>query len=375
MNEVTLQVYEPDDKVIIESLVEAMQKEATTFSISSEFALAVDVPKAEVVEKITKFFIEKKCGVTSVSPAHVIIKATGDKQHIFATLKFFQRNKYCSIYAKFWTSDEEVKTGFETAVKSVFKDRLAQGTICGVKWAYINANGLNTTYIEELLTDTVYDEAYPSIQAKYGTLLNFVESFLKSDESILVLQGPPGTGKSRLIRFIMATLARSKTQVDTMYNGESPRTEAGFAPSLVLYTSDTKALQSDELFARFITSDEPLFIIEDADHLLKPRAEGNDDLHRFLSVSDGIIKNIGRKIIFTTNLPNVGDLDDALIRAGRCYDRMTLGNLTGDQAISFAEKLSGGKGIEVIKATTSAKGEYTIADIYKAWNKWKNQSK
>jgi hypothetical protein len=27
----------------------------------------------------------------------------------------------------------------------------------------------------------------------------------------------------------------------------------------------------------------------------------------------------GRKIIFTTNLPNVGDIDEALVRPGRCF--------------------------------------------------------
>jgi len=67
---------------------------------------------------------------------------------------------------------------------------------------------------------------------------------------------------------------------------------------------------------------------EDADHVLKPRADGNEHLHRFLTIADGVVRAQGRKIIFSTNLPNVGDLDDALIRPGRCYARLNIRTLT-----------------------------------------------
>jgi len=42
----------------------------------------------------------------------------------------------------------------------------------------------------------------------------------------------------------------------------------------------------------------------------------NVDLHRFLAIADGVVRAQGRKIIFTTNLPSVGDIDDALVRPG-----------------------------------------------------------
>jgi ATP-dependent 26S proteasome regulatory subunit len=58
-------------------------------------------------------------------------------------------------------------------------------------------------------------------------------------------------------------------------------------------------------------------VIEDADHLRMARANGNVDLHRFLAIADGVVRAQGRKIIFTTNLPNVGDIDEALVRPGR----------------------------------------------------------
>ena len=42
-------------------------------------------------------------------------------------------------------------------------------------------------------------------------------------------------------------------------------------------------------------------------------------MHRFLAIADGVVRAQGRKIIFTTNLPNVGDIDEALVRPGRCF--------------------------------------------------------
>jgi hypothetical protein len=87
----------------------------------------------------------------------------------------------------------------------------------------------------------------------------------------------------------------------------------------VLYTADKRALENDEIFVDFITGSHDAFVIEDADHLLMARSKGNLDLHRFLAVADGVVRAQGRKIIFTTNLPNVGDIDEALVRPGRCF--------------------------------------------------------
>jgi hypothetical protein len=82
---------------------------------------------------------------------------------------------------------------------------------------------------------------------------------------------------------------------------------------------------------RFIGSGHDALVIEDADHLLKPRSDGNKSMHRFLTISDGIVRAQGRKIIFSSNLPNLGDLDDALLRPGRCFACVTLPRLTNRQ--------------------------------------------
>jgi ATP-dependent 26S proteasome regulatory subunit len=82
-------------------------------------------------------------------------------------------------------------------------------------------------------------------------------------------------------------------------------------------------------------------VIEDADHRLMARANGNVDLHRFLAVADGVVRAQGRKIIFTTNLPNVGDIDDALVRPGCCFATVRTRALERSEAESLLIRLSG----------------------------------
>jgi hypothetical protein len=104
------------------------------------------------------------------------------------------------------------------------------------------------------------------------------------------------------VRAILAAISRRK--------GESAQ---------VLYTTDTRSLENDEIFVEFVTGAHDAFVVEDADHILDSRANGNIHLHRFLAIADGVVRAQGRKILFTTNLPNVSDLDDALLRPGRCF--------------------------------------------------------
>jgi len=47
----------------------------------------------------------------------------------------------------------------------------------------------------------------------------------------------------------------------------------------------------------------------------------------------------GRKIIFTTNLPNVGDIDDALVRPGRCFATVRTRALDLGEAAALAARL------------------------------------
>ena len=86
------------------------------------------------------------------------------------------------------------------------------------------------------------------------------------------------------------------------------RCKDGDEHAVALYSGDKSVWEADEIFVDFITGEHDAFLIEDADHLITSRAQGNQSLHRFLNISDGIAQAQGRKIIFSTNLPNIRDL-------------------------------------------------------------------
>jgi len=171
---------------------------------------------------------------------------------------------------------------------------------------------------EERASGELLDEAYPLL----GNVNFFINQYLEAPETVLVLQGSPGTGKTRLIRGILAAMsARAGEAVE------------------VLYTGDSAVLESDEVFLEFITQSHSAFVVEDADHLLKPRSGGNQTLHRFLNIADGIASAHGKKIIFSTNLPNIHDIDEALVRPGRCFAHLYLEELQVGEAVELLDRL------------------------------------
>jgi ATP-dependent 26S proteasome regulatory subunit len=83
-----------------------------------------------------------------------------------------------------------------------------------------------------------------------------------------------------------------------------------------------------------------------------------------------VVRAQGRKIIFSTNLPNLGDLDDALIRPGRCFARVHTRNLTAVERDRLLARLCP-EALECQTksiATLSASGRtvHSLAEIYQA---------
>lgn len=89
----------------------------------------------------------------------------------------------------------------------------------------------------------------------------------------------------------------------------------------------------------------------------------------FLTIADGVVRAQGRKIVFSTNLPNVGDLDEALVRPGRCFARLNVRKLTGAEAHALALEIASGDAEKVRRAAKLGEGKagaLSLAEVYQA---------
>lgn len=184
------------------------------------------------------------------------------------------------------------------------------------------------------------EEMYPFLEGE--SLENYYSNFMKSNASILLLIGPPGTGKTTFIRGLLQQTNSS---------------------AMVSY--DANVLEKDYVFASFIEGDKSVMVLEDADMFLKSRKEGNTMMHKFLNVGDGLVTTRNKKLIFSTNLPSISDIDPALIRPGRCYDILHFGELNQEQAEKLAKRCN--------TTLNGKKDKWSIADVF--YNQNTNQSK
>jgi SpoVK/Ycf46/Vps4 family AAA+-type ATPase len=219
---------------------------------------------------------------------------------VFVSAQGRRKTNYSSVAFEIWADSIERLEEVRVRLLRIVGEQRVREEIFTIDWHFWTPHsGLSNVTFDELADPALLDEAYPMLGE---SVASFIRRYVESPETVLVLQGPPGTGKTRLVRAILAALSRRK--------GESAK---------ILYTADRRTLDNDEIFVEFITGSHDAFVVEDADHVLGARSNGNADLHRFLAVADGVVRALGRKIVFTTNLPNVGDIDEALLRPGRCF--------------------------------------------------------
>jgi hypothetical protein len=258
---------------------------------------------------------------------------------------------YISCSFRVWAESRERAEEVGATLVRTAGQRLEPQQMFVVHWNYVSHYGsLYSASFEEVAHEVLHDEAYPSL----GEPVNdFVQRYLRASETVLVLQGSPGTGKTRLVRAILSAMSRSK--------GESAE---------VMYTADRRVMENDEIFVDFITGSHDAFVIEDADHLLKARSNGNQDIHRFLGTADGVVRAQGRKIIFSTNLPNIGDIDEALLRPGRCFAVAAMRRLTHEEAERLIARVCDGN-VEVSQAArkrmvAAESRTVSVASVYRA---------
>lgn len=161
--------------------------------------------------------------------------------------------------------------------------------------------------------------------------------FLDSRESGLVmLYGIQGSGKTSYIRHLCCTK------------------EADY---IVIPTSLTQKLGDPDFMSFLIGHSDSVFILEDCEQILLDRNINmfNGAISNILNMSDGLLSDIMNiKFICTFNA-DIGSIDKALLRKGRCYAKYEFKELNADKVGYLNKKYN--LGISEIKPMT-------LAEIY-----------
>jgi len=274
-----------------------------------------------------------------------------DGDGVFVSAEGFRKTDYCSCTFNVWAASKELAEQTRATLLRAVGPCRVRDQMFVIDWQFCNSHGtLTSTSFDEIADDVLMDEAYPHLGAPVA---QFIERYLSAPETVLILLGPPGMGKTRLVRAILGAMSRRKED-----------------SAMAMYTADKKALEGDEIFVDFITGHHDVFVIEDADHLLQPRTDGNRNMHRFLMIADGVVRAQNRKIIFTTNLPNIGSIDEALLRPGRCFATIQMRPLSPTDGDAILSRLLPGNpnAVALARETLFATGRNSssLAAIYRA---------
>lgn len=252
------------------------------------------------------------------------------------------------------TNIEAIKKQIDDVLKPyIVQD--ASWTKVDVDWYFADKeSGVDCRRVTELFDDIIHPEAYPGLDLEI-----FVQRYLDSSSSVLILTGEPGTGKTRLIRYIVQQIGKRKEKnikaaVEHFTNYDFEEMESKKPVPKLIYTTDERAMKDESLYIQLRCQDYDLMVLEDVDSFLVERKDGNEVMHRFLASSDGLLPN-RRKIIFTTNL-NMQEVDRALMRPGRCFASMHLKALGIEESKKLLAKLSD-KDFNITKS-------HTLAELY-----------
>ncbi len=331
-------LYDLADTVLTTRAIRTLEEHAARYPIHRSVRCAAKRKRVEVFDDLA---LHTGLAAMRLGEGELLLDGPG----AFVQAKSWQKSGYCSCEFNVWTDGIARADALRERLLQVVGECLDRNRMFTIDWHFMNRHGLSSASFDEVADEPIHDESYPYLGS---SVEDFVERYLGAQETVLVLQGPPGTGKTRLVRAILARLSERK--------GDTAK---------IMYTADKGAMENDEIFVDFITGSHDAFVIEDADHLLMSRSDGNQELHRFLAIADGVVRAQGRKIIFTTNLPNLADIDDALLRPGRCFASVRARLLNRDEAIRLLRKLGGTENAVTEPLFANGERSVSVASIYR----------
>lgn len=253
-----------------------------------------------------------------------------------------------TLYISFATNDLQLFQSIETLTKSALGKKVSSGrafvliqTQEGIRLSSIGTAAIPFEPLN-------YNEP---VVAAYQHVVQDLQTISPCGR-LTILDGAPGTGKSFLIRALLSDVPNAlfiivPSQMVSELSG----------PTLVPTILETK----EDLDTSTEDVTPIVFIIEDADACLAPRAADNmQSISSLLNFSDGIMgAMMDIRLICTTNA-TVTEMDDAIMRPGRLCRRIEVDGLNHEQAKAIYHRLTGQHDLELDK-----KIRYTLAEVYK----------
>jgi hypothetical protein len=183
----------------------------------------------------------------------------------------------------------------------------------------INHQDGNPFYTVQEFEKNLIDEYNPLLYPYFDfNIDSYVQEFMQSRENVLVLIGEKGTGKTSFLRNVIKRVYNNKDTITTC--------------------SSMSVFESPHFGKILKSKTRGVYIFEDADKILIPRTEGNSLMSDLLNYSDGLVPS-RVKIIISTNLSNIGKVDTAILRPGRCFGVLKFKPLTREQAVTALRSL------------------------------------
>ena len=201
--------------------------------------------------------------------------------------------------------EEDVKELIEVILKSHKKPELPPNNVYMV--AYDNCFYLNKLPTKDFSNLDINKNYNDDFVAESKKIIEFIKR--DDDSGLLILHGDKGTGKSTYIRHLISINPEKK---------------------FVYISANLVSILSEPSFSAFLmTLQNHIIILEDCEEAIKDRKTNGTSaaVSLLLNLTDGLLSDgLGLKFICTFN-DDVKNIDDALLRKGRCVSKYEFKNL------------------------------------------------
>jgi hypothetical protein len=272
-----------------------------------------DLGYTEATSILFKDYLEGKYSPVPDAESHILFLKEG-------LLMCVEKNKSVIVHNNLFSSDEieRIISALQRCkVQPKVRKKREFGMV--VRGDY-GGFEINKFEVSENFSNEIIDHYNDDLHDITPKLLQFVEDPKKG--GLVLLHGTAGTGKTSYLRYLI-----QQTQTDFLY-----------------LPQDVFSNMSDPAFIPFIAKQKgSVIVLEDCEELLKPRNQSHlpMGISNLLNLADGLLGDALRLKIICTFNTELTNIDHALLRKGRLFQRYEFCPLSLDKTNHLLKKQVG----------------------------------